>query len=116
MSPAMTPWPGASKQLHTFERTLDLFQPPQRQQIRQRAVALAVEGLTYQQIAQRLEEKPTATAVGDALFLDSKMRELGLQTPYVTLLEPPADYSKLRRHRNRKYRFQPLEGYESPPL
>jgi hypothetical protein len=40
------------------------------------------------------------------------MRALGLDSPYVFVAEPPEGYTKLRRHRNRKYRFEPLAGYE----
>lgn len=39
---------------------------------------------------------------------------LGLTSPLVQVLSPPDDYAKLRRHKNAKYRFLPLEGY--PPL
>jgi hypothetical protein len=44
------------------------------------------------------------------------MRELGLVSPYVPVAEPPADYPKLRRHRNPKYRFAPVEGYQRPEM
>jgi hypothetical protein len=42
------------------------------------------------------------------------MRELGLESPYVFVGEQPEDYSKLRRHLNRKYHFEPLDGYPQP--
>ncbi|MDB5355011.1 MAG: hypothetical protein JWN24_1464 [Phycisphaerales bacterium] len=98
------------------ELTLDLFQPPQRERIRQAAVTLASQGLTAKAIAAALPEKPTATAVLDALALDRAMRQQGLATPYVNVLEPPEDYSKLRRHQNPKYRFKSLEGHVPPAL
>jgi site-specific DNA recombinase len=44
------------------------------------------------------------------------MRSLGLSSPYVTVLEPPEDYTKLRRHKNSKCRFEPLAGYQRPAL
>jgi len=44
------------------------------------------------------------------------MKELGLESPYVLLLEPPDDYGRLRRHKNSKYRFEPEEGYVRKPL
>ncbi|HEX8911280.1 MAG TPA: recombinase family protein [Humisphaera sp.] len=88
--------------------TVDLFEPPQRAAIRARAVALAAEGLGQREVAARLGV--TQTAVHDALDLERTMRARGLADPYVPLAEPPADYPKLRRHRNRKYRFERLEG------
>ncbi|MCH8828463.1 MAG: recombinase family protein [Planctomycetes bacterium] len=96
--------------------TLDLFRPPQRERIRDEAVHLAANGLKLHQIAAELQEKPTTTAVQNALALDRKMRELGLQSPYQIMMEPPQDYAKLRRHRNPKYRFELLEGYERPAI
>ncbi len=105
------------------ELTIDLFdRPPQRERIREMAVALTAEGkLTQRQIAREImrrlpERKVTQPAVQNALALDRQMRELGLETPYVLLEEPPNDYFKLRRHLNPKYRFEPREGYQRPPI
>lgn len=114
--------PGLAK-LTSREATLDLFVPPQRERIREQAVRLAGEGLTAKEIAKRIAEgttptaeKPTATAVQNALALERKMRDLGLSSPYVTMLAPPDDYPKLRRHRNAKYRFTPMPEYRPPAL
>jgi hypothetical protein len=98
------------------ELTLDLFEPPQRERIRPEAVLLAAQGLDQREIARRLPGKPTQTAVHRALLLDRRMREQGLETPYVPVPEPPRDYPKLRRHRNPKYQFTPLEGYQRPKI
>jgi len=54
--------------------------------------------------------------VTNAPALDRTMRGLGLDTPYVVVTDPPADYPKLRRHRNAKYRFEPVNGYQRPAL
>ena len=35
---------------------------------------------------------------------------IGLTDPYVAVTEPPDDYAKLRRHKHKRYRFEPLEG------
>ena len=102
--------------LLTRERTLDLFEPPQRERIREEAVRLTAEGLSQRQAAGLLAEKPTQPAVEHALALDRKMRTLGLESPYVIVREPPEDYGKLRRHKNQKYRFEPLEDYRQPAL
>jgi len=100
----------------TRELTLDLFVPPQRERIRLESVRLAATGLSPRQITPRLSEKATPTAVQNALALNNKMRELGLDMPYVLVREPPDDYPKLRRHKNAKYRFEPLEGYPKLPV
>jgi site-specific DNA recombinase len=101
--------------LLTRELTLDLFLPPQRERIREEAVRLASE-FTHREIAQRISEKPTATAVQNALALDQLMKARGLDTPYELVLTPPDDYPKQRRHKNSKYKFTPIEGYTPPPL
>jgi site-specific DNA recombinase len=103
-------------QLLKRELTLDLFEAPQRERIREEAVRLAAQGLRQREIAARLPEKPTQTAVQRALALHEKMCELGLTTPYVHVLEPPLDYPKLRRHKNLKYRSTLLEGYQPPMI
>ena len=58
--------------------TLDLFDPPQRERIREAAVGFAAGGLGLRAIAQAIAEKPTSTAVHDALALQRKMISLGL--------------------------------------
>ena len=96
--------------------TIELFEPPQRERIREQAVQLAADGLGPKAIAKRISERPTATAVQNALALQRQMEELALVSPYVTVLEPPEDYPKLRRHKNRKYGFTRLDGYQPPSL
>jgi hypothetical protein len=94
--------------------TLELCTPPQREQIRGEAVRLAAAGLQQREVARRLGV--TQPAVTAALALDRMMRDRGLNTPYTVVFEPPGDYPKLRRHPNPKFRFEPLRGYERPPL
>jgi site-specific DNA recombinase len=101
-----------------------LFIPPERERIREQAVRLDAQGLGPKEIARRITDepagpqadRPSATAVQNALVLDRQMRQLGLDSPYVMVSEPPKDYPKLRRHKNSKYRFDPLDGYQPPPL
>ena len=102
--------------LLTREITLDLFKPAQRLRILPDAVRLASSGLSHKQIAQQLTERATGTAVGRALALAKKMEGQGLTDPLLVVESPPDDYRKLRRHKNPKYQFQPLEGYERLPL
>lgn len=111
--------PGLAKLLtRTF--TIDLFVPPQRERIRETAVRLGAQGHGPKEIARRIPgiipEKPTSTAVQNALALHAKMQQLGLDSPYIILREPPEDYPKLRRHKNSKYRFEPREGYQPPEI
>jgi len=106
--------PGLSDIL-TRELTLDLFKPPQREHIRVEAVRLEAEH-GQRDIAAMLIEKPTQTAVQDALNLDRKMKAMGLTSPYILLTEPLADYGKLCRYKNPKYSFQPREGYIHPVI
>ena len=70
-------------ELLTRELTLDLFErPPQRERIRVEAVRLAAEHVPQRQIAARLtDERPKLPVVQQALALDRKMKELGLETP-----------------------------------
>jgi len=100
--------------------TLDLFEPAQRLRILPHATRLAGPGVAYKEIAQLIAEqtleRPTATAVGSALALAKRMQELGQISPFSLVESPPEDYPKLRRHKNAKYRFEPLEGYSRRDL
>lgn len=110
--------PGLSDLL-TRELTLDLFQPPQRERIRDRAVRMEAQKMKQRDIARELstdEERVTQAAVQKALALHRVMERLGLTSPYVAVLRPPGGYGKLRRHKNAKYRFEPLPGYRPPDL
>jgi hypothetical protein len=99
------------------ELTLDLFErPPQRERIRVEAVRLVARGLDQRTIVKHLSEKATITAVQRALALDRRMQNLGLSTPYLIIQGPPTDYPKLRRHKNPKYRFEPLPDDQRPTI
>ena len=96
--------------------TLDLFKTPQRVRIREEVGLLTAQGLEQRQIAGRLSEKVTQAAVSKANIMTRLMKERGLETPYETLLEPPQDYTKLRRCRNPRYSFLMKEGYQPPMI
>ncbi len=98
------------------EITIDLFEPPQREKIREQAVYLASQGLEQREIAAKLRGNISQTVVWKALRLDAKMRELGLKQPYTLVSAPPEDYAKLRRYKSSRFKFSPLAGYEPPPL
>jgi hypothetical protein len=104
------------EEMLTRELTLDLFEPPQRERIREAVVRLTAQGLKQREIISLLPEKASQAAVQHALALDRQMREQGLDTPYVLVTEPPQDYAKLRRHKNPKYRFMPLESSQRPAI
>lgn len=89
------------------ELVVDLFDPPQREAIRKELVALRAGGMTQLKAAQRLGV--THTAAQRAAALQRQMDRLGLTDPYVPVLSPPDDYKMLRRHKHRRYRFEPLD-------
>lgn len=97
----------------TCELTVDLFDDPQRAAYRERVVSLQAEGLTHRQIAAQL--KLTLPAVQRAINLDRRMKELGITDPYIPVLKPPPDCTKLRRHRHPRYRFEPLTDESTTP-
>lgn len=102
------------KQLLTREVTLDVFDPPQREQIRKEAMRLKAKGFKQREIASRLGV--TQPAVTNALMLDRRMKEAGKDTPYEVVTAPPEDYSKLRRHLHPRYQFTPVEGHIVRPF
>jgi hypothetical protein len=99
------------EELCSRDLTLDLFEPPQRVRIREELARLHHLGLNQREIARRLPERASQAVVQRTLALEWKMQAQGLHEPYVTVTEPPADYPKLRRHRNSRYRFVPIEGF-----
>ena len=113
--PNLAQLPGAAE-LMTRTVTLDLFECTQTSRIREEAMLLQAQGLGQREISRQIAEHPTQTAVYNALKCGRKMQELGLQSPYVPIFEPPADYRKLRRHKHPRYVFTPLEGYERPEI
>jgi site-specific DNA recombinase len=98
------------------EVTIDLFEPPQREQIREEAVRMEADGVQQREIAASFPQKVTQPAVTNALKLNRLMRSRGLDTPYEFMEAPPEDYKKLRRHRNKHYQFKPMSGYVPPPI
>ena len=99
------------EQLIRRELVVNLTDLPQRAAFREQVVALR-RTANEAQVAQMLGL--TVTAAQRAAALQRKMDAMGVDTPYVPLREPPEDYAKLRRHRHKRYRFEPLPGYEEP--
>jgi hypothetical protein len=115
MFPDVNLVPGLSEML-TENFTIDLFEPPQRERIREESVRLANAGMKPRVIAMSIAERPTVTAVQNALALQRMMVALGLQTPYQLVQSPPEDYPKLKRRKHARYEFKPLDGYERREL
>jgi hypothetical protein len=86
--------------------TVDLFDHPQRAAYREQIMLLRAEGMAERKIAKKLGL--TITATQSAAALDRAMKKQGLTDPYVGVTEPPPDCTKLRRHRHKRYRFEPL--------
>jgi hypothetical protein len=89
------------------QRTVDLFEPPQREAFRKQIVALRRDGLSERLIAAELGL--TITAVQRAAALQRLMVARKLADPYVLVTEPPLDCTKMRRHLHPRYRFERLD-------
>jgi DNA invertase Pin-like site-specific DNA recombinase len=91
---------------------VDLFDPPEREAFREPVTELAANGLKQREIARALGI--SQAAVQHAAALAKRLQQDGLSDPYMPLEAPPEDYKKLRRHRHRRYRFEPLAA-PAPP-
>lgn len=101
--------------LLTRRLTLDLFdRAAQREAYRQQIVSLRASELTEVEVAKTVGI--AHTTVQRAAALERRMNRMGISDPYVIMHEPPSDHNKLRRHKNPKYRFERIEGYEQPSL
>ncbi|MCC7085565.1 MAG: hypothetical protein IT427_11220 [Pirellulales bacterium] len=103
-------------ELTTKRHVFNVFEPSKPERIRVEAVTLAKQGLFQRDIGQRLSEPAFQAEVSKALRLQQAMDQQGLDDPYQILLEPPADYKKLRRYKNAKYCFTPKPGYVPPEI
>jgi len=94
--------------LHTpLERVLevDLFDPPQREEFRERVVELR-KTQTERKVAEILGI--TITAAQRACQLQNLMDQLSITDPYQPVEFPSADHPRLKRHKSKRYRFEPL--------
>ncbi len=88
------------------ELSVDLFDPPQREEQRIEVVRMRQLKVIERTVAARLGI--TVTAAQRANTLQRLMNERGLTDPYQALTSPPRDYTKLRRYRHVRYKFDPL--------
>ena len=96
----------AVEQVLRRDMVVDVFDPPQRAAHRETVMAPTTKRPTDKEIGSALGI--TETAVQNARSLHRKMLTLGLSDPYCPVLKPPTDFTKLRRHKHRRYRFEPL--------
>lgn len=97
--------PVISKQL-----IVDIFDLPQKVKHLADSVAQRALGKTEREIATELGI--TQPAVQHAFKLHRRMLELGISDPYYLLHDvPTSGKCKFQRHRNPRYRFDPLEGF-----
>jgi DNA invertase Pin-like site-specific DNA recombinase len=88
------------------ELTVDLFEVPQRIEFRERIVAMIGQGVQQRETAKELGI--TQPAVQRALKLDALMNQSGTADPFIPIFEPPEDYGRLRRHKHKRFKFEPL--------
>ena len=96
----------------TRELTVDLFEPPQREAYRQKflnVLAVSPRKKLYEIAEQDL--KITPTAVQKTAMLVRLMRQRGVDDPYEPLTQPPEE-GRLRRHKHRRFSFEPLAEFE----
>lgn len=104
----LPPIPGLTDRLvHVV--MVDLFEPPQREAVREEVIRMMQNPHTEREIARQLGI--TQPAVQYAKKLAREMERRGLTDAYVAISEPPGDYGKLRRHLHKRYSFDPLDGF-----
>ena len=103
LSAAMTGVAGLQTSEPSLQREIvvDLFDPPQREAFRKEVVTLRATGLTERCVADQLGI--THTAAQRAAALQRLLDQRGLQDPYELLSEPPADYTRIRRHKHSRF-------------
>ena len=87
---------------------INLFDPPQREQYREDVVRMRASGMREQEVADRLHI--TKTAAQYAAALQRTMDANGIADPWQPVTEPPSN-GRMKRHRHKRYKFEPLEGF-----
>lgn len=94
------------------EVVVDLFKPSQHVRIREELVRLRGEGKTTRESAKILGV--AIQTVNRALAIQRAMDKQGLADPWVELKQAPDDIGKMKSHRSKNYKFEPLDGF--PPV
>ena len=84
---------------------IDLFRPPQRAALLEEIFELR-KTMTERAVAAKL--KLTITATQRAASLRRKMMTQGFADPWIAITEPSDSLGKLKRHRHKRYKFDPL--------
>lgn len=109
--PAASRLPGPAAAFHR-ELLVDLFDKPQREQMREAAVTgMQLPGTTYKALA--LQIGVFASVVQRAAQLQRLMDSAGVTDPYLPIRTPIEGNAKYSRHRHPRFHFEPLAGYES---
>ncbi len=96
------------------EVVVDLFDPPQREAHRVEAMKLHAAGTATKEIAASLGI--TTTAVHNIHKLQRALDESGSIDPDEVLNEPPADYTKLRRHLHPRFLKPATAAQQEQPM
>lgn len=88
---------------HVIE--IDLFRPPQRAALLEEIFELR-KTMTERAVAAKL--KLTITATQRAASLRRKMMAQALTDPWIAITEPSDNLGKLKRHKHKRYKFDPL--------
>ena len=104
--------PPAVKQQLESRICIRLFDPPQREQYREDVVRMRASGMREQEVADRLGI--TKTAAQSAAALQRTMDANGITDPWQPVTEPPSNDRRMKRHRHKRYKFEPLEGFPLP--
>lgn len=99
-------------EIWTRQIVVNLFAEPQRVRYLREILALKQRRTPHRAIARQLGLKQAA--VLNALRLNDEMRRLGVSDPYVLASQIP-EGSRLRRHRHRRFCFEPLDGFPWVP-
>lgn len=104
------------RQFLTRTITLDLFEPPIREQIRPEVVKLTSEGVKQRDIAAQLGTHQAT--VQRALKLNRLLSEERLTNPYKLVSNPPEEIKErnFKRVMHPRYEFKLQDGYQPPGL
>lgn len=82
-----------------------MFRPPQRAALLEEIFELR-KTMTERAVAAKL--KLTITATQRAASLRRKMMAQALTDPWIAITEPSDNLGKLKRHKHKRYKFDPL--------
>ena len=96
-------------QIFTRQMVVTLGSISQPVKFHSEAAALQQQGMKQRDIGSQLGL--AQSAVEKALRIHRQMVEQGLTEPFIRLTSLPENCHRLRRHKHKRYRFEPLSGY-----